>query len=369
METEVCKETSPLSSSQTSLGSAGSNHNHDETSSMPSSKSYEEECISRIFQVLKLCDSCESKIIARRLMINGIQNCGDVLEQQTETDKKKLLDILKIYVKQYWDKKISEEWFHKFLQQQALEKSTIYDQIVTRTATYGSSYMKDDTLLSLTIQFLCEFDEETMKKGDVFNQIWNTLINEGRQGIQCYKNEILGELLKEQLENEQSPLYLALRGYFHQPLENLFKDKEVNIVKDDILEIALDCVANHGWWLGLHHDKVTKSINSTEPGKFETLIEKLKEYLTRQGLPIPIPNQSSSGQSSVPSSNTADLTDAKSLSITSPIPIPNQSSSGQSTVPSSNTADLTDAKSLSITSPTTKTITTGKSDTFRPGHL
>jgi hypothetical protein len=311
-----------LSSSETSLDSGVSNRNDDETSSITLSRSFKTECISKIIQVLGLDDSTDSEILANQLIINGRQTLRDhrqgvsnkIFEKQMNINESELLEILKTYVKQQWKETISEKWFHQFLHQQKSQSPTIYNKVLTTTAEYGSIYIKDNALLSLTIQFLFEFDNETMNNDDLFNQIWNTLINEGRHGVQHYEKFIPSKLT-EQLENNQSPLYLALTDYYRSPLQNLFEQKEVNIHNAEIFQIALDSVANRGWWFGLHDIKVTDSIAEK---KFDKLIEKLKEYLTSQGLPIP--NQSSSSNDN--SGGTPALINISSpvqSSVTSPL--------------------------------------------------
>ncbi|CAF4397397.1 unnamed protein product [Rotaria sp. Silwood2] len=291
-----------LSPSRTSLDSGvsnQSNHNECESASIYPLKSLENECVSKIIQVLELDDSIDSEIIAKQLMIKGRQALRDfeqdvsrnIFKKQMTNEQSELLEIVKAYVKQQWKEMITEEWFLKFLRQQTLESTVVYDEILTRTAEYGSKFIKDNLLLSLTLQFLFEFDNETMDNDDLFNQIWNTLITEGRQGIQHYKEYISAKVLNEQLENDQSPLYLALRDYFERPLKNLFKQKEVSISNPETLRTALDCVARSGWSNGLHDEKVTDSI---APKKFKILIGKLTEYLKSQGLSIP--DESSSNE-------------------------------------------------------------------------
>jgi hypothetical protein len=278
-----------LSSSQSSLDSGVSNRNEDETSSIVSSKTFETECVSKIIKILDLDDSTDSENLARQLMIKGRQVLRDhqrdvskkIFEKQMNTNQSELLDILKAYVEHQWKETISEQWFHQFLGRQP---PAIYNQVVARTAEYGSTYIKDNRLLSLTIQFLFQYDNEKMSKDNLFDKIWNTLISEGRHGIQHYKDDLATKLLKEQLENNESPLYLALKDYYRAPLQKFFNQKEINIHNDETFQITLDSVADRGWSLGLKHTEVADSIALN---KLDILVEEAKKYLASKLLPIP----------------------------------------------------------------------------------
>jgi hypothetical protein len=285
-------------SSQTSLNFEvldQSNNNIKDNISMSLVKSLEDEYISKLMKVLELDDSTESEMIATQLMFGGRQALygyeqdipHNVFQKQMHSTESELLAVLKSYVEQQWKQMITEEWFQVFIRQQMAESPDRYDQILTRTADYRSKFIKDNALLSLTIQFLFELNDPIIQTGQLFDKIWGTLISEGRQGIKQYKNYIAPRVLKEQLENGQSVLYLALCDYFRQPLNDLFKQKEVNITEPELHKVALDCVANCGWWNGLHDEKVSDSLS---PNKFKILIRKLTEYLKCQKLPIP--NQS-----------------------------------------------------------------------------
>ncbi|CAF1599341.1 unnamed protein product, partial [Didymodactylos carnosus] len=136
--------------------------------------SLEKQCISKIAEVLELDDSTESKIIAKELIIKGRHTLRDYEQDVTPTVFKKEMSNNQ--------KTITEEWFHAFLQKQTSQSFAIYNKILTRTAEYGSKFMKDNAVLSLILQFLFEFDDKTMEDDNLCNRMWNTMLSEGHQG-------------------------------------------------------------------------------------------------------------------------------------------------------------------------------------------
>jgi hypothetical protein len=287
----------------------------DNTNFSSSSILTKEECTSKICEILELDDSDQSKEIADKSITDGRQALRNyeqdfsprIFRDEVNAIDSELLKLLKLYVEQQWYKS-TPQWFQKYLQEQKINSSHIYDHILIRVADYGSKFIKGNTLLSLTIQFLFEFDNTRNLKTPTFDEIWETLITNGRQGIEKYADDIAPKILKEQLENDQSSLYLALQDYYSVPLKNLFEHHEVNI-KPNIIKIALSCVTDDGWWKGLHDQKVQDEIAKT---KFKKLIEKLNDYLSKSRLPISADASSNSTQllksSSVSSQSSATTT-------------------------------------------------------------
>ncbi|CAF1576627.1 unnamed protein product [Rotaria magnacalcarata] len=207
----------------------------------------------------------------------------NIFRKQINDDSCELLETLKCYVEQQWKTMIPDQWFHRFLEQQISESRESYNKILTRAAEYGSKFTKDNGLLSLIIQFLFEFDDDNIENTDVFNQLWNSLICEGLQGIRHYEDFIAPNVLLQQLQNDQSPLHLALLDYFSEELKNFLQQKEININRPEIFKIALDCVTNKGWLDGLNDKTVT---NLIVPKMVKILNEKSKEYINTKILPI-----------------------------------------------------------------------------------
>lgn len=296
MERENSNESRPPTAYKSSIDSDVSSQAHKDTSSIDSSRSFEEVYKSRMIEVLNLDNTDSSEMIARQLTIGGRQSLREyeqnisreVFERQMKSNDSELLEILKTYVEQEWKQKIAEKWFQDFLTQQKEESSSLYNDILTIFAEHGSTYIKDNALLGLTIMFLFEFDDEKIIENDLFNEIQNKLISEGRHGIKHYEKYISSKVLNEQLKNNESPLFLALKDCYRPPLKQFFANKEVKISNEKILEEALDSIANHGWWHGLHNEKVTQLIPEI---KYTKLTELLKQYLINHK--ISIPDQSS----------------------------------------------------------------------------
>jgi hypothetical protein len=290
-----------------------SNDNINKDGQKHSCQMLENNFISKISEVLDLDDTAESKMIVKQLMVKGQQALSEyendiarnIFQKQINTDHSELLDLLKNYVEQQWQS-ISEEWFQLFLAKQKTISTDLYNQILTRTAQWGSKFTKDNVLLSLVIQFLFELNDETMQNDELFNKIWHTLITQGRQGIKQYSDYIAPTILTEQLENDQSPLYLALRDYYREPLNDLLKQQDVNINKPDITKTALNCIANRGWWNGLHDKEVQDLL---APKKFRILVDQLNLYLIR--------NKLSSVSSENSNSNSMSATSESSMNMNS----------------------------------------------------
>jgi hypothetical protein len=157
-------ERGALSPSQTSLNveSPDSTMNStDNTNFSSSSILTKEECISKICEILELDDSDQSKEIAEKSITDGRQALSiynqdlspRIFRDEVNAIDSELLKLLKLYVEQQWYKSTPQS-FQKYLQEQKINSSHIYDHILIRTVDYGSKFIKGNTLLSLTIQFL-----------------------------------------------------------------------------------------------------------------------------------------------------------------------------------------------------------------------
>lgn len=267
---------------------------HQSPSSVPELS--EDECTKHIKRVLNLNDSVDSKIIVKQLQINGRQYLRthqnnlskDIIKEQVTSDQSELLDILKTYFEKKWQQTIGEEWFKDFLIQQKNDSPDFYSDFLKRVADDYSKYIKkDNEILSLTIQLLFKFNDESIAE-DLFNQIWNKLISEGRQGIKHYQEYIPENMFNNQLNDNRSPLFLALKNYYHLSLKTLVENKKINI-SDEVFKKVLDFVANYGRCPDVHNKQVVSLIAATY---FKNL-EELKQYLDGKqlsvlvGLPLP----------------------------------------------------------------------------------
>ncbi|CAF1392613.1 unnamed protein product, partial [Adineta steineri] len=256
------------------------------TNNSSSSVLTKEECILKICDILELDDSEESKQIVEKSMTDGRQALRDhdqdlspqTLREEVDASQSEVLKFLKCYIEQEWYRN-TPEWFQQYLRQQKKTSSDIYDQILTRTADYGSKFLKENTLLSLVIQFLFEFDDKRLHETPTIDEIWETLITYGR---------------------DESPLYLALQDYYCKSLKTLFEDPDIGIRPANTIKIALTCVANNGWWKGLHNKQFVDKI---APKKFKKLID----YLKQNKLPIPADVLSNINSTNSPLFNSSSL--------------------------------------------------------------
>lgn len=228
---------------------------------------HDDDLIPRILEVLQLDNSAQSKNIAEESISKGRQILAEyedkidpnIFQRQMDSDSSELFELLKTYWEQQWEL-VTEEWFRAFLSEQKTTATELYNQILCRNAQWGSKFLKDNLILSLIIQFIFEFNEDEMENNTLFHDIWQTLTFEGRQGINQYSTHLPPIVLKAQLEDRQSPLYLALKNYFQQRSIDLFKQKEVNITKPGVIKVVLDRVADCGWQKGLEDETVRDSI-------------------------------------------------------------------------------------------------------------
>jgi hypothetical protein len=273
------------------------------------SKSFEDEFKSKILQILELNDSLDSKTIVKHLEINGRQHLRhvkdekilpEIFEKQMASDQSELLDILKTYFEKQWQDGIYEQWFKDFLAKQKDESPVLYDDVLTRFADNRSKYIENNEILSLTIQFLFKFNDKEIDQNVLFNEIWNKLISEGRQGIKHYQEYIPANVLDNQLNDDQSPLFLALKNYYHSPLKKLLDHEQVKVSSRNVFEAALDSVANYGWRHGLHKKKITNLIAQIN---FENLERVLEQYLDKNQKMISGKLPSSTNEKEIPSTN------------------------------------------------------------------
>ncbi|CAF1276351.1 unnamed protein product [Rotaria sp. Silwood1] len=191
---------------------------------------------------------------------------------------------LKKYFEQQWEVKYgsSNQWFILFLKEY---KDTVnYDSVLKRTAEYGTKYLKDCPVLSIVLQLLFEgIDDTCMDETNVFNDLWCVITNNGLKSIENFSDiKIRSVLLK------------ALREFYRPRLFELLEKSQVKN-KDNLYELALDNVAEHGWLQGLQ--AVRKRII---PIFFETLLKNIpifgdtsgKSVLPKVEAPISENNQS-----------------------------------------------------------------------------
>lgn len=290
----------PATSRRSSIESMDYETEYNRQISQESPDDIENRFITEICQLLSLDqtedDSC---IIAKQLLINGRQELVRYrdhiasIDFDNQMDKKgnsTLLKVLKRYCEQQWQQN-PLDWFNKFItEQQSLENDQHYQNVLTRTAEYGSKYMnKECPVFSIVLQLVFVFDNDINMADNIFNEIWNTFILEGCNiALRKWKKYIVSAKIKEYINSPNSPLFRALCECFREPVLSLFDQSKISD-RQNLSEIALDCLANNGWTVGLDDERVKERIS---PKKYTSLMINLGKYLEKNQLILPAPNAS-----------------------------------------------------------------------------
>ncbi|CAF4066931.1 unnamed protein product, partial [Rotaria sp. Silwood1] len=161
----------------------------------------------------------------------------------------RLIILLKMYFQQKWETQYGtyNPWFISFLKKyQNGENRNIYERVVTRTAEYGNTYMKNYSILSIILQLLFEsIDDECLKETNIFNDLWFTITNDGLTSITKYSDYIIEDVMNEQLNKSQSTLFQALREYYRQAIFSLLKQNNI-VDEHNLYDLILDNITEHG---------------------------------------------------------------------------------------------------------------------------
>ncbi|CAF2770329.1 unnamed protein product [Rotaria sp. Silwood2] len=160
-----------------------------------------------------------------------------------------------MYFQQKWETEYgasSNQWFISFIKKyQNGENHNIYERILTCTAEYGNTYMKNCPILSIILQLLFEFiDDKYLKETNIFDDLWFTITINGLKSITKYSDYIIEDVMNEQLNKSQSTLFQALREYYRQAV---FLKLQQSYILDEqnLYDLVLDNVTEHGWLVGL----------------------------------------------------------------------------------------------------------------------
>jgi hypothetical protein len=249
--------------------------------------------ISKICELFRLDENDNGlRLIAKHLLDNGRQTLKQYRasitlsvyeEQMKNEDTSQLLQILKEYFEQQWQNS-PFDWFKNFITEQKNneDSSEEYQRVLTRTAEYGSKYTRECPIFSVILQLIFEFDDEILTDGDFFDVLWKSFVTNGiNLALERSADHIVPEVMEYHMENPTSPLFLALREYFRAPLTSLLQQCKIDDRKRNLLDIALNCLADGGWNLGLNDTKVESLI---KPERRRVLIKMLKQYLDEQNL-------------------------------------------------------------------------------------
>ncbi|CAF4519333.1 unnamed protein product, partial [Rotaria socialis] len=241
-----------------------------------------------IIQVLQLTDNENKDQIVNSLLEKGRQSLIDyradipteIYVKQMDSKDSKLLELLKTYFQRIWEVQYGSpnEWFSLFLKQyQNGENHDLYERILTRTAEYGNKYMNNCSILSIVLQLLFEaIDDTCLHETNVFNELWSTITNNGLKSVKKYADYIIEDVMDEQVNKKPSALFQALREYYREQLFSLLQQSNI-IYRQNVYELALDSVAEHGWLTGVEAIK-----RKTTTYAYEQLLKNIHSYQLHQ---------------------------------------------------------------------------------------
>jgi len=188
--------------------------------------------------------------------------------------------LLKRYFHEKWEKQYcsSYEWFSLFLKQyQNGENHDLYERVLIRTAEYGNKYMKNCPILSIVLQLLFEaIDDKCLQETNLFNDLWFTITNDGLKSITKYADYIIEDVMNEQINEKHSALFQALREYYREQLFLLLKQSNI-MDRQNLYDLALDNIAEHGWLAGVQVIKKKTPLNS-----YQKLLTNIHSYQQHQ---------------------------------------------------------------------------------------
>jgi hypothetical protein len=228
------------------------------------------------------CNDKKDEIISN-LLINGRQALykyrediiPEILSKEEEYSvegESPLLKLIKQHIIETWEAlSVNEPTIIAFINDAKKENSIHFDNVLTRTAEYGSTYRGASFTLSIVLQLLSEsIDDECFMKTNAFIELWNSITIQGIHGIKKASRDIPEEELNEQINNKKSPLYSALRMYFEEKIKKLFSELKIPNRHHTLYDLAINNVTENGWLEGIksiskkitgtHYDLLTKSI-------------------------------------------------------------------------------------------------------------
>ncbi|CAF0789667.1 unnamed protein product [Adineta ricciae] len=128
-----------------------------------------------------------------------------------------------------------------------------FSVVQTRFAEYGTNYINSSFVLSFVLQLLFEgITDEDVINGNIFARLFKSVTENGIHGAEeeAYKNYIAPVDLKEQIDDEQSMLTLALQMYFYEEIQHLFHQNNI-FDKNQRCKHLADNVTKNGWLKGI----------------------------------------------------------------------------------------------------------------------
>ena len=191
-----------------------------------------------------------------------------------------LIKQLRNYFEEQWKRQYqsSNSVFTQFFDEiKSNDRQPMYEKVLLRTAKYGKKYMKNCTILSISLQMFFEgIDDQCLEDTAIFEKLWYAITLDGIQSVRQYSDYITADHMEQQLNNKQSMLFQSLREYYRQELIPFFQQCNIKD-QQNLYQLALDHLTESGWKIGL--EDVADNI---APTKFQALLEKVDVYLKEQ---------------------------------------------------------------------------------------
>ncbi|CAF1505125.1 unnamed protein product, partial [Didymodactylos carnosus] len=241
--------------------------------------------IEEIIQILELQDTEEKEQITNDVLKNGRQalvkyehilipeiysaEISKSIDNQsaivpTLIQGTRLSELIKQHVYQRWKTAcLNEPKIWKFIANMKDGNSEHFESVLPYTADYGSTYTKSSSILAVVLQILFHgIDDECLTKN-----LWNSVTNKGLRGCTDFTQYISEDDLREQLDDCDSPLFLALRMYYYEQISELFKRHKIPDTKV-LYKLSADNFARMGWLNGIESVK-----HKIPPVKYEALLK------------------------------------------------------------------------------------------------
>ncbi|CAF3604807.1 unnamed protein product [Rotaria sp. Silwood1] len=208
-----------------------------------------------------------------------IKNADDPANTSTseyaeQTDLLKLL-IQDVYVR--WEAVCKDQpviW--EFICNIKQENKDHFDAVLGHIAEYGTTYTKSSSVLAIILQLLFQgIDDDCLKTQSVFTALFDSVTREGLQGCRHFAKYISEDDLNEQLNQSESPLFLALRMYYCGKIPEIFKQHKIPDTKHGLYSLAIDNVTRNGWLKGIESVK-----SKIPPIKYQPLLQTVEAMIT-----------------------------------------------------------------------------------------
>jgi hypothetical protein len=152
--------------------------------------------------------------------------------------------------------------FSLIKEQKDFRNSDHFRNVEIRFAQYGTTYTRSSFILSFVLQLLFDgITDDCMMKANIFTNLFKCLTDKGIHGAeeQEYAKYIAPDDLREQIDEDQSMLYLALRMYFREEVGQLFSQHDI-YDKNQRYDLLADKTTKDGWLTGIESmkDKISQ---------------------------------------------------------------------------------------------------------------